>query len=90
VWRKSLLIVKENEILGYCLFRDDKEYIYIRQLYVEKNKRKMGLGKACIQWLKSNLWIDRTIRMDVLSNNKDGIEFWRKMGFKDYCITMEM
>ena len=87
---EAYLIVKENEISGYCLFRDDKEYIYIRQLYVERNNRKMGLGKSCIQWLKSNLWINRKIRMDVLSKNTNGIEFWRKIGFKDYCITMEM
>ena len=87
---EAYLIIKENEISGYCLFRDDKEYIYIRQLYVEENKRKMGLGKSCIQWFKSNLWINRKIRMDVLSKNTNGIEFWRKIGFKDYCITMEM
>ena len=86
----AYLIVIENGIAGYCLFRDDKEYIYIRQLYVEENKRKMGLGKACIQWLKSNLWINRKIRMDVLNKNKNGIEFWRKIGFQNYAITMEM
>ena len=86
----AYLIVKEDEIAGYCLFRDDREYIYIRQLFVERDKRNIGLGKSCIQWLKSNLWIDRKIRMDVLSKNKNGIEFWKKIGFQDYAITMEM
>lgn len=86
----AYFILKNNEIAGYCLFRDDKDYIYIRQLYVERDSRKTGLGRSCVQWLKSNIWIDRKIRMDVLCNNKNGIEFWRKIGFKDYCITMEM
>ena len=36
--------------------------------------------------------IDRTIthfgRIDVLINNAGGLEFWRKVGFQDYCLTL--
>lgn len=86
----AYLIIEKNDVSGYCLFRDDKEYIYIRQLFIERNKRRNGLGKSCIQWLKSNIWVGRKLRMDVLIKNNNGIEFWRKVGFEDYCITMEM
>ena len=29
------------------------------------------------------------IRLDVLIGNAGGIQFWRSVGFEDYCITME-
>lgn len=32
----------------------------------------------------------KTIRTDVLVDNAIGINFWKAVGFKDYCITMEM
>jgi hypothetical protein len=30
------------------------------------------------------------IRTDVLVGNKIGIDFWKAVGFQEYCITMEM
>jgi ribosomal protein S18 acetylase RimI-like enzyme len=86
----AYFILTDSRVAGYCLFRDDIDYIYIRQLFVEKDKRNQGLGKACVRWLKDTHWTDRKIRIEVLSGNLDGIEFWRRIGFHDYCITMEM
>jgi ribosomal protein S18 acetylase RimI-like enzyme len=86
----AYFILTDSQVAGYCLFRDDIDYIYIRQLFVEKDKRNQGLGKACVRWLKDTHWTDRKIRIEVLSGNLDGIEFWRRIGFHDYCITMEM
>ena len=30
------------------------------------------------------------IRVEVLVGNLEGISFWHAVGFKDYCITMEI
>jgi ribosomal protein S18 acetylase RimI-like enzyme len=87
---EAYLIMENENPAGYCLFRDDREYIYIRQLFVERDKRRQGLGGACITWLKSNLWLGRKLRIEVLCHNDRGIRFWRAIGFYDYCITMEM
>jgi ribosomal protein S18 acetylase RimI-like enzyme len=86
----AYLILTDNAPSGYCLFRDDTDYIYIRQLFVERDKRRRGLGNACIKWLKNNLWQNRKIRTEVLCHNEEGVKFWRDIGFCDYCITMEM
>jgi predicted acetyltransferase len=86
----SYLIMVDGTISGYCLFRDDESCIYIRQLFVERSKRRIGLGRACVKWLKSNFWIDRKIIIEVLSLNDNGIKFWRSIGFRDYCIVMEL
>jgi hypothetical protein len=28
--------------------------------------------------------------MEVLCENSAGIDFWRAIGFRDYCLTMEL
>jgi hypothetical protein len=43
-----------------------------------------------LEWLSQNAWRDRRrIRIDVLVGNQAGIGFWRSVGFRDYCLTME-
>jgi predicted acetyltransferase len=86
----AYFIMVDDTISGYCLFRDDKGYIYIRQLFVKRNKRRIGLGRACVKWLKSNYWNGRKVRIEVLCHNESGIKFWRSIGFNDYCIVMEL
>ncbi len=84
-------IINANEIpVGYCLYRDDIACIYIRQLYIERDKRRLGLGRLCIEQLKAKEWFGRKLRIEVLNCNQTGISFWRGIGFHDYCITMEM
>lgn len=84
-------IFKENgESIGYCLFRDDRDFLYIRQFYVERNVRGKGIGKRALIWMMKNVWKRaRTLRLDVLVKNTRGISFWRASGFKDYCLTLE-
>lgn len=85
----AYVAVVNGENAGYCLFRDTGEYIYIRQLFVWKKFRRHGIGKTLVNWLAENTWNGRKLRIDVLCNNATGIEFWRGIGFVDYCITME-
>jgi GNAT superfamily N-acetyltransferase len=79
----------DGEIAGYCLFRDEGSYVYIRHLFVQEKYRQRGIGKALVNWLNENIWHGQKTRIDVLCNNLNGIEFWHKIGFVDYCITME-
>ncbi|HMF34674.1 MAG TPA: GNAT family N-acetyltransferase [Candidatus Lokiarchaeia archaeon] len=86
----AYLIIANGTLSGYCLFRDDWDYVYVRHLFVERTSRHTGLGSTCIRWLKNNLWANRKVRIEVLCHNDSGIAFWRKIGFRDYSITMEM
>jgi predicted acetyltransferase len=86
----ALLIQFEDEIAGYVLYRRDPGFIYLRHFYIVDGQRRRGLGRAAMQWLRIHEWPDFTrIRLDVLIQNSIGIDFWRSVGFKDYCITME-
>lgn len=87
---KCYLIKPEQTLVGYCLFRDDIDYIYIRQLFVINEYRKQGYGRNCLEELKEIEWKNRKIRTEVMSHNSNGINFWKKVGFNDYCVVMEI
>lgn len=57
----------------------------------QERMRRKGVGRDVILWLKQNVWKDsKIIRVEVLVDNPEAISFWKAVGFKDYCITMEM
>ena len=87
----AVIFSKESEAIGYALYRKDPEWIYLRQLFVKAEMRREGIGQEAISWLKENAWKEaKIIRVEVLAGNPEGISFWKAVGFKDYCITMEM
>ena len=77
--------------IGYALYRQDSEWLYLRQIFVIEEMRRKGIGRKFIEWLKNNPWKEcKRIRTDVLIDNAVGIDFWKAVGFKEYCITLEM
>jgi len=88
---KAVIFEGSEEVIGYALFRREPEYVYLRQLFVRPRFRRQGFGRQAIAWLWRNAWTDATrLRIDVLVGNTAGQAFWRAVGFRDYCITMEM
>ena len=77
--------------VGYALYRREPDYIYIRQLFVLADHRRQGIGRQAIEWMRQNAWPDKSrLRIDVLVGNTTAHEFWKSVGFRDYCITMEL
>ena len=77
--------------IGYALYKQDPEWLYLRQIFVIKTMRRKGFGRRFIEWLKNNPWKDcKKIRTEVLVDNIVGIDFWKAVGFKEYCIILEM
>ena len=75
---------------GYALYRLDEDAVYIRQFFVEPDRRRRGVGRAAFGWLLEHEWHDAArLRLDVLVGNLGAIGFWRSVGFADYCLTME-
>jgi ribosomal protein S18 acetylase RimI-like enzyme len=80
----------EGAPVGYALFRSEPEFVYLRQFWVAPEFRRRGIGRAALAWLRAHAWKDAPrIRLDVLIGNEAGIAFWRAVGFRDYCLTME-
>jgi GNAT superfamily N-acetyltransferase len=87
---QAFIFEVDSKAIGYALYRVEPDHIYLRQLFVEPTLRRRGIARSALEWLRQNAWSVRPrIRIDVLIGNKAGIEFWRSVGFIDYCITLE-
>ncbi len=86
-----VLFESSGKTVGYALFRRGRASVCLRQFYVCRDCRRQGIGRAAVEWLRQHVWQDaESIRLDVLCENSVGIEFWRAVGFCDYCVTMEL
>lgn len=85
----AYIMTANGEKVGYCVSRYDGDAIYIRQLYIDRDYRRHGYGKYLVNWLHQHAWQARKLRLEVLAWNERGRQFWRNIGFQEYCIVME-
>jgi GNAT superfamily N-acetyltransferase len=97
----SCTFVAENEeIIGYlsCGIKTDAEdyrklpkMAELDSMFILKEHRKKGIGKqlyeAFIKWAKEK--DAKIIRVEASAGNEEGIEFYKKMGLKDYTLILE-
>jgi len=87
----AIIFDKEGRSIAYALFREDEDEIYLRQLFVKRDRRHQGVGREAVRHLKEEIWTQsKRLTVDVLSHNKSGIAFWHPVGYKDYCLTLEI
>jgi predicted acetyltransferase len=80
-----------NEVVAYALYREQPEEIYLRQLFVARNRRRQGIGRRAVEILRSNFWSpNKRLTVDVLVQNAAAVSFWRAVGYKDYSVTLEI
>lgn len=79
------------EVVAYALYREQPDEIYLRQLFVVRDRRRQGLGRKAVETLRSNIWPkNKRLTVDVLLSNPSAIAFWRTVGYKDYCLALEI
>jgi GNAT superfamily N-acetyltransferase len=61
-----VLFEEAGQPAGYALYRRDPEYVYLRQFYVCPDRRRQGIGRAAIAWLRQHAWDGRRVRVEVL------------------------
>ncbi len=97
-----LVTLKEKKVIGFIylkktLFSKDPpfkpvEYISIEDCVVEEQYRRQGVAtsliKAADSWAKQ-MGIKR-MQLQVWANNEAAIRLYRKIGFKDMIIRMEL
>ena len=80
-----------DAVVAYALFREQPEEIYLRQLFVVRDRRTQGLGREAVEILRSAVWPKaKRLTVDVLVSNKRALAFWRATGYTDYCLTLEI
>lgn len=87
---QAVLFGEGAEDMGYVLYRQESEWVYIRQLWVREKHRRKGIGRSVIEWMVAHHWQGTPrLRMEALTHNTGGLAFWRAIGFKDYSLTLE-
>ena len=87
---QSSIIEEADNVIGYALWREEKDFLYLRQFFIKPNMRRKNYGKNAIDFLINNEWEGKDLRLEVLVKNKSAQAFWNAVGFKEYCLTMEM
>lgn len=86
-------VIFENvgSVVAYALYRAQPEEIYLRHFFVVRSRRRQGIGRAAMNLLRCRIWPrSQRLTVSVLCENSAGVQFWRAMGYKDYCLTLEM
>ncbi len=87
---QALMIQDDVSTVGYVLFRQETDFLYIRHFFIVQAFRRKGLGKLAIQKLKEDVWSsNRRLRLEVLVSNSRGTAFWQSVGFGSYSLMME-
>ncbi len=82
---------QDGRAVAYALYRDRGDSIYLRQFFVARDCRRQGLGCEAIRILRESIWPgDRRLTVEVLVSNHTGLCFWRAVGYRDYCIELEI
>ena len=85
------VVFSEKDPAAYALFRREEALIHLRQLFVRRDRRRLGVGRCAVEILRREVW-PRSARLtvDVLCANKSAIAFWRSVGYRDYSLTLEI
>ena len=86
----AILFVEDGRTIGYALYDSNADGIFLQQFFIVEHARRKGLGRKAVLWLCANAWQNsERVMLNVLLHNQRGIDFWRAMGFGDYCLLME-
>ena len=87
---RAVIFLVDGEPAAYALYRDNGEDVYLRQLFVARDRRRQGIGRKAVEMLQNEVWPPaKRLTVDVLTANTPGVSFWRAVGFRDYCLTLE-
>jgi GNAT superfamily N-acetyltransferase len=88
---EGVLFYSGTEPLAYALYREDKNEVYLRQLFVRRGHRRQGIGRQAVAILREQIWpADKRLIVEVLTANEVGVAFWGSVGYKDYALTLEI
>ena len=87
----GMIFEDEEGLIAYALYQDEPGQIYLRQFFVVRDRRRMGLGRQAMGILISQIWPkDRRLTVSALFHNQRAIAFWKAVGYSEYSLTLEI
>jgi ribosomal protein S18 acetylase RimI-like enzyme len=91
---KAVLFEKEGKVVAYALYRnhpDHADTIYLRQIFIERDSRRQGIGREVMNILMTEIWPkEKRLTVEVLSHNEIARKFFQAIGYKEYCLELEI
>jgi GNAT superfamily N-acetyltransferase len=88
---RAVIFEDGGDVVAYALYREQPDLVYLRQLFVVRDRRRQGLGRHAVEMLRSQVWPkDRRLTVDVLLSNQSGVGFYRSVGYTDYAMSLEI
>jgi GNAT superfamily N-acetyltransferase len=85
------VIFAQEEPVAYALFKREDSLIYLRQLFVRRDRRRSGIGREAFGLLRQQIWpAGVRLTVEVLCQNAPAVAFWRSAGYRDYALTLEI
>src|SRR5260221_4979625 len=53
---RAVVYEDSDEVVAYALFREQQDEIYLRQLFVIRDRRRQGIGRQAVEILRSAVW----------------------------------
>lgn len=87
----AVIFEEREEVVAYALYREEPEELHLRQLFVVRNRRREGIGRAAIEIFRAQIWPkNKRLTVSVLVQNTTAVAFWRAVGYQDYSLTLEI
>jgi len=91
---EAVLFELEGQVVAYALYtkhRDDKDSIYLKQLFVDRAHRRQGIGREAIRILREEIWpADKRLTVGVLIDNHAARAFYTAMGYRENSLELEI
>jgi predicted acetyltransferase len=87
----AVLFEIDGAVVAYAVYAEQPEKIYLRQLFVVRDRRRQGIGRQAMEILRAKIWPkDKRLTVEVLVCNPAAAAFWRAMGYQDYSLMLEI
>jgi ribosomal protein S18 acetylase RimI-like enzyme len=87
----AILFEEQGQPVAYALYRESPGEIYLRHLFVVRERRRQGIGCRAMQTLMTEIWPrGKRLTVEVLAHNAAGIAFWKAMGYEEYSLCLEI
>jgi len=88
---RAIIYEDGGQLVAYALFREQPAEIYLRQLFVVRDRRRKGIGRRALEILRSQVWPKtKRLTVEVLAANTPAVAFWRAVGYQDYSLGLEI
>jgi ribosomal protein S18 acetylase RimI-like enzyme len=91
---KAVLFEIEGEIVAYALYTDHPNHsdtIYLRQIFVDRSRRRQGIGRKVMRILSEEIWPrDKRLTVEVLVSNEVARAYYKAVGYREYSLELEI